>query len=177
MHTAHLLTISPSMHCAGVVCLAKGLSALPSGVCFAGVSALPEDCLVGGLPCWGDGIPTCTEADPPVNRMTDRCKNITLPQTSFAGSKNKKKIRDLTMNWTQVTCLAVSHSNHYTRMFSVLVWGCNWILFMHGSFCQTLTITLECFLCLCEAVIESYLCMGDSVNHSNHYTRMFSVLV
>ena len=24
---------------------------------------------------------------PLVNRMTDRCKNITLPQTSFAGSK------------------------------------------------------------------------------------------
>ena len=22
---------------------------------------------------------------PPVNRMTDRCKNITLPQTSFTG--------------------------------------------------------------------------------------------
>ena len=25
---------------------------------------------------------------PPVNRMTNRCKNITLPQTSFAGGKN-----------------------------------------------------------------------------------------
>ena len=25
------------------------------------------------------------------------------------------------------------------------------------------TTTLECFLCLCEAVIESYLCMGNSV--------------
>ena len=25
---------------------------------------------------------------PPVNRMTDRCKNITLPQTSFAGGNN-----------------------------------------------------------------------------------------
>ena len=25
---------------------------------------------------------------PPVNRMTDRCKIITLPQTSFAGSNN-----------------------------------------------------------------------------------------
>ena len=28
---------------------------------------------------------------PPVNRMTDRCKNITLPQTSFAGSKKHIK--------------------------------------------------------------------------------------
>ena len=28
---------------------------------------------------------------PPVNRMTNRCKNITLPQTSFAGGKNINK--------------------------------------------------------------------------------------
>ena len=28
--------------------------------------------------------------------------------------------------------------NHYTRMFSVLVLGCNWILFMNGWFCQPL---------------------------------------
>ena len=41
----------------------------------------------------------------------------------------------------------------------------------------TLTIALECFLCLCEAVNECYSCMGDSVSHSNHYTRMFSVLL
>ena len=27
----------------------------------------------------------------------------------------------------------------------------------------TLTITLNCFVCLCEAIIESYSCMGDSV--------------
>ena len=27
----------------------------------------------------------------PVNRMTDRCKNIILPQTSFAGGKNRNK--------------------------------------------------------------------------------------
>ena len=37
-------------------------------------------------------------------------------------------MRDLTKDWTQVTCLVVSHSNHYTRMFSVLVWDCKWIL-------------------------------------------------
>ena len=36
----------------------------------------------------GGGIPSCTEArPPPVNRMTNRCKNITLLQTSFAGGK------------------------------------------------------------------------------------------
>ena len=39
----------------------------------------------GGWDLLQGGIPACTEADNPVNRMTDRCKNITLPQTSFAG--------------------------------------------------------------------------------------------
>ena len=45
------------------------------------------ECLVpGGVsppgrsPPGGGYIPACTEADPPVNRMTDACKNITLPQ-------------------------------------------------------------------------------------------------
>ena len=33
--------------------------------------------------------PGATTHDPPVNRMTNRCKNITLPQTSFAGGKNQ----------------------------------------------------------------------------------------
>ena len=31
---------------------------------------------------------------PPVDRMTDRCKNITLPQTSFAGGNDKKNVRN-----------------------------------------------------------------------------------
>ena len=50
-------------------------------------------------------------------------------------NKIYKKLIHLTRDWTQITCLAVSHSNHYTRMFSMLVWGCNWILFMHRWFC------------------------------------------
>ena len=33
------------------------------------------------------GIPP---TPPPMNRMTDRCKNITLPQTSFAGGNDKR---------------------------------------------------------------------------------------
>ena len=39
----------------------------------------------GCLPPGGCGIPACTEADtsPPVNRMTNRCKNITLATTSL----------------------------------------------------------------------------------------------
>ena len=53
------------------------------------MSATGGGCLLpGGVSATGGvGIPACTETDPPVNRMTDRCKNITLPQTSFAGGK------------------------------------------------------------------------------------------
>ena len=53
-----------------------------------------------------------------------------------------KIIRDLVRDWTQIICLIVSHSNHYTRMFSVLLWGCNWMLFMHGWFCPISLIHL-----------------------------------
>ena len=71
----------------------RGVSAL-GGVCFGGcllqggllwgVSA-PGVSAPGGVPAPGGcGIPVCTEADtPPVNRMTDRCKNITLATTSL----------------------------------------------------------------------------------------------
>ena len=38
--------------------------------------------------CWDTTCNACWDATPLVNRMTDRCKNITLPQTSFAGGKN-----------------------------------------------------------------------------------------
>ena len=40
---------------------------------------------------WSRGLVVSQHAlrqTPPVNRMTNRCKNITLPQTSFAGGKN-----------------------------------------------------------------------------------------
>ena len=61
----------------------------PSGGCLplGGGASLPGGCLLPGG--WGgllDGTP------PPVNRMTNRCKNITLPQTSFAGGKNAQSI-------------------------------------------------------------------------------------
>ena len=51
----------------------------------------PEGCLLpgGGGPAPGGGIPACTEADPPVNRMTDRCKNITFAISLRTVIKNK----------------------------------------------------------------------------------------
>ena len=58
---------------------------LLGGVCSWGGSARGVFAW-GGVCSWGrsvcsGGIPACTEADaPPVNRITDTCKNITLPQ-------------------------------------------------------------------------------------------------
>ena len=43
----------------------------------------PPKCGPGDPPGCGPGDPP--GEGPPMNRMTDRCKNITLPQTSFAG--------------------------------------------------------------------------------------------
>ena len=37
----------------------------------------------GGVYGPGGGIPACTEADPPVNRITHTSKNITLATTSL----------------------------------------------------------------------------------------------
>ena len=81
MHTARLLTVSPSMHCSGGRgCLLGGGAwswgdLLVGGVCSRGCLLRGGGCLVLGV--W---YPTCTEADPSVNRATDTCKNITLPQ-------------------------------------------------------------------------------------------------
>ena len=90
MHTTRLLTVSPSMHCAGGGlpcqgclarwggCLLARESALPGVSVLPGGSALPGGLPCQGvLPCQGKGIPACTEADPPMNRIKDACENIT----------------------------------------------------------------------------------------------------
>ena len=51
---------------------------------------VPQHALPGGVPAQGVYLPRGVPAQvllSPVNRMTDSCKNITLPQTSFAGGK------------------------------------------------------------------------------------------
>ena len=69
----------PESASGGGVC-SQGVSA-PGGVCFrGGVCSGGVSALGGGG--WGS-IPACTEAHPPVNRMTDICKNITLATTSL----------------------------------------------------------------------------------------------
>ena len=66
MGTTHLLTVRVSRVC----------------VCVSGVHTPPDP--------EADTPSLEPEADaPPVNRMTDTCKNITSPQTSFASSNNR----------------------------------------------------------------------------------------
>ena len=70
MRTVRLLTVSHALE-----------GYLPG----SGVPARGCTCQ-GGVPAQGvpaQGVPA--QVLPPVNRITDRCKNITLPQTSFAG--------------------------------------------------------------------------------------------
>ena len=87
MHTTRLLPVSPNMHCFWGVggCLPLVLG---GGVClWSWGGCLPL--VPGGLPLVQGGvcIPACTEAEPPLDRMTDRCKNIIFA-TSFAGGNN-----------------------------------------------------------------------------------------
>ena len=72
----------------------QGVSA-QMGVCLGGVGpegclpmegVCPGRCLLRRGVCWGGVCPwgfcpsACWDTHPPVDRMTDRCKNITLPQ-------------------------------------------------------------------------------------------------
>ena len=114
--------------CQGCIC--------PGGVC-------PGGCLVRGrcLPirsvcvcAWGGGVHLS-----PMNRMTDRCKNITLPLTSFAGGN-----KALSIIWFEARCTIwcrtmqchylcpIFHSVfflptliqlNFDKRFSVPVWG------------------------------------------------------
>ena len=72
----------------------------PRGVSAQGRSAggcLPGGCLPkGGMSAWGEYLPRYS---PPVDRMTHTCKNITFPQTLFAGgNKNNNHINGNTYN-------------------------------------------------------------------------------
>ena len=42
---------------------------------------------------------------------------------------NLQKISNLIKDWIHISCSVVSNSNHNTRIFSVLVWVGNWLLF------------------------------------------------
>ena len=94
MRTAHSLTVS---HC--ILCTP------PCNHPPTTMHTPPQPCMPSLQPCmppWQPHMPPATthppkkphtpqknHTRPPVNRMTNRCKNITLPQTSFAGGNNR----------------------------------------------------------------------------------------
>ena len=92
----------PSMHCTGGGCLPGGgvylrgvvcpvgclpRGCLPRGVSAGGVSAQGGVCLRGVCP---GGV--CGRHPLPVNRMTDRCINIALPQPRLRAAKINSKV-------------------------------------------------------------------------------------
>ena len=101
MHTAHLLPVSPSMHCSRGV-PAQGELPAQGGLPLGGVPAGGYTCLGVYLPSRGvptrrvylpGGVPArgCTcPGTPPLwtEFLTHATENITLPQTSFAGGNN-----------------------------------------------------------------------------------------
>ena len=101
MRTARALTLSPSMLCAG-----RG--------------AWSGGCMVrGGAWSWGVVSQHALRQTPPVNRMTNSCKNITLPQTSFAGG-NKYNSTNLNPNYGWLSNLW--HTNNNTEhIFTVII--------------------------------------------------------
>ena len=86
MLTACMLAISPSIYCAGGVCLGRGVCLDRWGVCLGGGGG--GVCLDRGSALAGGGrggILACTEADPTVNRITDACRGclVTYPIMHF----------------------------------------------------------------------------------------------
>ena len=65
-------------------------------------------CMAGGCACVA-GVVRGTHAPSPVDRMTDACKNITLPQTSFAGGNEHN-------DWLDWTALSVCWLNR------IIIW-------------------------------------------------------
>ena len=79
MRTSRLLTVSHSIPCISGVC-----AQLPPGCRPPSPSCRPSP-LDADPPGHVTGMYGGKPPPPAVNRMTHRCKNITLPQTSFAG--------------------------------------------------------------------------------------------
>ena len=79
--------------CLGCTCLGGGVNAFRGYLTWG--CTCQGGCTFPGVTCpGGSGGCTCPGGYlhryfPPVNRMTDRCKNITLPQTWFVGGNNR----------------------------------------------------------------------------------------
>ena len=122
MRTAHLLPVSPSMHCSGGVpglgvYLVPGCVPGPRGWCVPGGCTWSE----GGVPPGGVYLVreggTCPGTPPLWTEwLTDRFKNITLPQTSFAGG-NKS-------DYEPTVRSADSEDSPPIQVFGMLLWNC-----------------------------------------------------
>ena len=88
----YLLGVVPSggMYLPDGVYLPRGMY-LPRGLYLQEGCTCPGDVHARGCTCQGWGVYPSVQwgMHPLVNRMTDRCKNITLPQTSFAGGNHQ----------------------------------------------------------------------------------------
>ena len=90
MRTAHLLPVSPSMHCSGGV-PAQGVylrrrCTCPGGCTCPGVCTCP-----GGCTCPGRGVPAQVLSPLWTKFLTHAFENISLPQTLFAAVKNRPR--------------------------------------------------------------------------------------
>ena len=80
--------------------------------------AHPQPCMPPGHACpSGHACPPGHAHPPPVNRMTNRCKNITLPQTSFAGGNKIKRKHSSRMRITHL--LTLSNCNSISSILKI----------------------------------------------------------
>ena len=110
----------------GCTCLGVYLMGvyLPGGVPARGCTC-PGGYLPRGCTCPGGYLPRYF---PPMNRLTDRCKNITLNQTSFAaGNKGKSAVWIFSVHWRMAMIFTAFPTG---RDFIVFVawnlWITNW---------------------------------------------------
>ena len=65
--------------CIPVGCVPSQWQPSPGGAVLPRGECASQGCASWGVVCFrGGGVPACTEADPPVNRMTDSCNKITF---------------------------------------------------------------------------------------------------
>ena len=96
----------------------RGVNLVPGGTCLGGVPGAGVHLVLEGVPAWGRGctwswgVPT--QVLPPVNRMTDRCKNI-----AFATSLRTVKI--------------LLRVNLHLRLVELLRWWLRFFVFKRNS--------------------------------------------
>ena len=100
----------------GVPALVWGVSA-PGDTCLwsGGCLLLGGTCL-----CLGGVSQHAMGQTSPVNIMTDRCKNITLPQTLFAAGKNLRDLQTLnklTLNRTRIKVIKAVKMDFFYKNF------------------------------------------------------------